>query len=201
MMNRDLLLYVVHGGFWASFGAAGLLVKQGEQALPGGQSDPPVAAGTATASFSRTLLAIHFLAFGVLYFGLGNSIVPDRVPEWIGGQRIIGAAIIMAGAAVMGWARVSFQSWRFRAKLDEGHQLATGGPFRYIRHPIYMGLNLLALGSAVWDPALLTWTAVGLMVLGSDLRGRAEERLLSAAYGETYLAYMQRTKRFLPGVY
>ncbi len=201
MTNRDLLLYVVHAGFWTSFGVAGLLVKQNKQALPGGQSTPPVAARTATASFSRAILAVHFLAFGVLYFGLGNSIIPGRVPEWLAGQRIIGAVIIMAGAALMSWARVWFQSWRFRAKLDEGHQLATGGPFRYIRHPIYMGLNLLALGSAVWDPTLLTWTAVGLMALGSDLRGRAEERLLGSAYGEAYLAYMKRTKRFLPGVY
>ncbi len=50
----------------------------------------------------------------------------------------------------MVWALDYFRSWRFRAKLDEGHQLATGGPFRLLRHPIYMGLNLLALGSAFW---------------------------------------------------
>jgi protein-S-isoprenylcysteine O-methyltransferase Ste14 len=58
------------------------------------------------------------------------------------------------GAALMSWARVWFASWRFRAKVDASHQLATGGPFALLRHPIYMGLNLLALGSAVWDPTL-----------------------------------------------
>jgi protein-S-isoprenylcysteine O-methyltransferase Ste14 len=113
----------------------------------------------------------------------------------------VGAVVIAAGAALMSWARVWFASWRFRAKLDASHQLATGGPFRYLRHPIYMGLNLLALGSAVWDPTLVVWIAVVLMVVGSDLRGRAEERLLANAFGAAYADYLQRTSRFLPGIY
>ena len=57
-------------------------------------------------------------------------------------------------------AASTFRSWRFRATLDKGHQLATGGPFSLLRHPIYMGLNLLALGRAIWVPTLTLWIAV-----------------------------------------
>ena len=64
-----------------------------------------------------------------------------------------------------------------------------------------MGLSLLALGSAVWDPAPVVWIAVMLMALGSDLRGRAEERLLAESFGTTYTACLERTRRFLPGIY
>jgi protein-S-isoprenylcysteine O-methyltransferase Ste14 len=64
-----------------------------------------------------------------------------------------------------------------------------------------LGLNLLAVGSAVWAPTLVTWIAAGLMVLGSDLRARAEERLLTGTFGETYSTYCQRTARFVPGLY
>ena len=48
---------------------------------------------------------------------------------WLHGHRL--------GRSVMIWARAHFRSWRFRAKLDTGHELVAGGPFRFLRHPIY----------------------------------------------------------------
>src|SRR5205814_46357 len=101
---------------------------------------------------SRALMALHMTAFGVMYFGVAQAVLPQRVPEWFPGQRVAGTAVIAIGAAMMVWARVYFRSWRFRAKLDRGHELATGGPFRWVRHPIYLGLTLLALGTALWVP-------------------------------------------------
>jgi protein-S-isoprenylcysteine O-methyltransferase Ste14 len=133
--------------------------------------------------------------------GVGAAVIPRRVPVWFPGQRIAGTLIIALGAWLMCWALVYFRSWRFRAKLDAGHELATGGPYALVRHPIYAGLNLLALGTAVWVPTPLTWIAVGLMVLGSDLRGRAEEGVLRQAFGDAYRDYCARTRRFVPGVY
>jgi protein-S-isoprenylcysteine O-methyltransferase Ste14 len=70
-----------------------------------------------------------------------------------------------------------------------------------VRHPIYAGLDLLALGSALWIPSVTMWVAFVLMAIGSDLRGRAEERLLELGFGETYRDYCRRTSRFVPGVY
>lgn len=117
-----------------------------------------------TAPYSRALLTVHMAAFGLMYFGMGNAIIPARVPAWFA-------------------------------------ELATGGPFRLMRHPIYMGLNLLALGSAIWVPTPTVWVAFALMVTGSDLRGRAEERLLEQAFGRVYREYCARIRRFIPGVY
>lgn len=199
-MNLNLLIYPVHAAFWTTFGVADRLAQRGAPAAETA-TDTVATSTETTAPHSRALLAIHFVAFGVLYMGLGGTIIPNRVPAWFPGQQVAGALIIALGAALMSWARVWFHSWRFRAKLDAGHQLATGGPFRLLRHPIYMGLNLFAIGSAVWDPTLLTWIAAGFMVLGSDLRGRAEERLLTGAFGDTYTAYASRTARFIPGLY
>ena len=196
MPHQDLALYAVHVGFWGAFGLARLLVREAPPATP--------AAGPAAetaAPHSRLLLSFHMVAFAVMYAGIGNAVLPDRVPEWFPGHRLLGAVIIAIGAAMMCWALVYFQSWRFRAALTAEHQLATGGPFRYVRHPIYLGLDLLALGSALWVPTPLLWISVVLMLLGSDLRGRAEERLLSGRFGEEYTSYLARTRRFIPGVY
>jgi len=64
-----------------------------------------------------------------------------------------------------------------------------------------MGLNLLALGSAIWIPTILVWAAFILMAVGSDLRARAEENLLMQVFGESYPDYRARTRRFVPGIY
>jgi protein-S-isoprenylcysteine O-methyltransferase Ste14 len=123
------------------------------------------------------------------------------VPAVWAGQRVVGALVIAAAAALICWALAHFASWRIRAKLEAGHRLATDGPFRHLRHPIYMGLNLLALGSAIWVPTPVLWMSVVLMCIGSDLRARAEEKLLLQVFGAAYRDYCQRTSRFVPGIY
>lgn len=202
MKNRDLLLYVVHVLFWASFGVTRAIASRGSATNePEPVTTPPVTTEAQIAPYSRSLLVFHMIGFAVLYFGIGNAVIPNRVPEWFAGQRIGGTLVIAVGAALMSSALMFFRSWRFRAKLDEGHQLATGGPFRLVRHPIYAGINLLALGSAIWAPSPAIWTGFALIAIGSDLRARSEEKLLERAFGEKYREYSARTKRFLPGVY
>lgn len=198
-MVSDFAIYGVHGGFWTVFGITDLWAKRGSASATA--SAAPKAEVESTAPHSRALLAFHTVAFAVMYFGLGNAIIPNRVPFWFTGQRVAGTLVIASGAGLMSWARAYFRSWRFRAKLDADHELATGGPFALVRHPIYGGLNLLALGSAIWVPTIPLWIAVVVMVIGSDLRGRAEERLLEGAFGQRYRDYCRKTKRFIPRIY
>ena len=136
-----------------------------------------------------------------MYFGIGYAVLLRRVPFWFAGQRLVGSGVILIGAALVAWAVLHFRSWRFRAALSQGHQLASSGPFSLLRHPIYMGLNLLALGSATWVPSTILWASVVLMSVGSDLRGRTEEKLLEVAFGSSYREYCDRVRRFIPGVY
>ncbi len=197
MSNWDYAIYAVHGAFWASFGITQRVVGAGRSA----PADAPAAAAETTAPYSRAVLAVHFVAFGLMYMGIGSAVFSDQVPRWWSGQRLAGALIIAGGAGIMSWSLLYFRSWRFRAKLDAGHQLATGGPYAWVRHPIYVGLDLLALGTAFWIPNLLVVVGAVVMLIGSDLRGRAEERALATAFGARYREYCDRTRRFLPGVY
>lgn len=204
MPNPDLLIYPVHGAFWSAFGITMVVLRliygrEREKPAPA-----PVAGQAHTARHSRALIAFHAVAFGVMYFGMALAVFGRRVPLWFtsfGGQRVIGTIVIAFGATLMVFTFVHFRSWRFRATLDQGHQLSTGGPFRLLRHPIYMALNLLALGSAIWIPTVLLWIAVVWMAVGSDLRGRAEERILEDAFGDAYRSYCRGTSRFVPYVY
>lgn len=202
MSHKDLLIYAVHGGFWAAFGVAHAITsRRSSPPSPHAPEPAPTNERETAAPFAKGLVALHMLAFGIMYFGIGSAAFPQRVPAWFIGQRLVGTAIIALGAAIACWARVWFHSWRFQAKLDAGHQLATGGPFRFMRHPIYMGLSLLALGTAIWIPTIPCWIAFVLMVLGSDLRGRAEEKVLTEAFGARYSSYCAVTRRFIPRIY
>jgi protein-S-isoprenylcysteine O-methyltransferase Ste14 len=211
MPNPDLQLYGVHGTFWTAFGLTLVILrilygreKYVGRSFQGRHESPapvPVAREAHTAGHSRALVAFHGAAFGVMYFGIATAVFGRRVPAWFDGQRTAGTIVIAIGTALMVSTLVHFRSWRFRATLDQGHQLATGGPFRILRHPIYMALNLLALGSAIWVPTPIMWIAFLLMAIGGDLRGRAEERILEDAFGDAYRDYCGRTRRFVPYVY
>src|SRR5215831_821031 len=199
-LNPDLWLYVVHEGFWSAFGITLVVLKvfdRRRSTSPANATAPE----TLTARRSRLLITFHALAFGLMYFGIAVAVFGMSVPFWFKGQRVAGSLVIGLGAFLMVWAMAHFRSWRFRARLDKGHELATRGPFRLLRHPIYMGLNLLALGSAIWVPTLILWIAVVWMVAGSDLRARAEERVLERAFGSVYRDYCLHTRRFVPGIY
>jgi protein-S-isoprenylcysteine O-methyltransferase Ste14 len=200
-VSIDYWLYGLHALYWLSFAGArrvgrSMQARVDPAAEPAAAAEAPVAA-----KHARLLVMFHGIGFLLMYFSIQASVVFGHVDEWFGAQRVVGGAIILAAAALAAWAVVSFASWRLQAKLDAGHQLATGGAFRYLRHPIYMSFNLLALGSAVWAPSAMGWAAIVLMAIGGDLRARAEEPLLTAAFGTAYAAYSARTRRFIPGLY
>lgn len=90
-------------------------------------------------------------------------------------------------------------AWSFVPEADEDMGFVTTGPYRSVRHPIYLGLCLLAMGQAL---AFISWPA--LLVLLSGIvptfawRAYAEEKLLSRTFGERYAFYRKRTKMIIP---
>ncbi len=78
--------------------------------------------------------------------------------------------------------------------------LATGGAFRYCRHPAYLGVILMALGWPLTQGHVSRLlVALGLAVF-LDAKARREEKYLAEKYPE-YPAYAAKTKRLIPGIY
>jgi protein-S-isoprenylcysteine O-methyltransferase Ste14 len=86
-----------------------------------------------------------------------------------------------------------------RASFDEGAELITTGPYALVRHPIYGGMLLAMLGSAIGQ-SLFWLLPLGVYGPKFILSARREERLLIEQSPERYRAYMQRTKMLLPFV-
>ena len=84
-------------------------------------------------------------------------------------------------------------------KLREGHQLVTSGPYKHIRHPMYLGFYLNHFGvfllTANWLIGLSWITGLSLIML---YRIRREEAMMLHFFGDSYRTYMNRTGRFLP---
>jgi protein-S-isoprenylcysteine O-methyltransferase Ste14 len=111
-----------------------------------------------------------------------------------------GCLLALAGAALVVRSRAELgPAWSFVPEADPGTGLVTTGPYRLVRHPIYMGLALLAMGEAL---AFGSWLALMIVLSGIvptfAWRARAEEKLLSRTFGERYAVYRQRTRMIIP---
>jgi protein-S-isoprenylcysteine O-methyltransferase Ste14 len=87
----------------------------------------------------------------------------------------------------------------FGARLFAGHRLVTTGPFAWVRHPMYLGLILAALGGLL---IYRTWTTLVLVLVspGLTLRARHEETALQAEFGEAWSKYRSRVPGWIPRI-
>lgn len=188
-----MLVYGLHLLFWSPFVVRGQFDR-----MAGRQQTGPAAH---KASAPSGLVWLHGLALGATYFGIGLGLFGGAIYAIPNAVRLSGVLVILAGFVLVIRTLLVFRSWRLRAELAEGHELCTDGPFRTVRHPIYTALVLLCIGSFLLIPNTLT--AVGIVTTWAtgDLRARAEEKLLIAAFGQRYQTLMTKTKRFIPGIY
>jgi protein-S-isoprenylcysteine O-methyltransferase Ste14 len=140
-------------------------------------------------------LAASSLFFLALLMYSGSSEASMALPLALSGclLALAGAALVLRSRAALGPA------WSFVPKADQSTGLVTTGPYRLVRHPIYLGLALLAMGEAL---AFSSGPALVIALLGIvptfAWRARAEEKLLSRTFGERYAVYRQQTKMIIP---
>jgi protein-S-isoprenylcysteine O-methyltransferase Ste14 len=174
-----------------AFAAPMLLGVTGRRAQPqtrarahGGDRAPVVANLASFGLFFPALLAFSGSSEGPAALLLASS----------------GSLLAVAGAALILRSRAELgPAWSLVAMADRGTGLVTTGPYRLVRHPIYLGLALLAMGQAI---AFGSWPAF-LIVLSGIVptfawRARAEETLLSRTFGERYALYRNQTKMIIP---
>jgi protein-S-isoprenylcysteine O-methyltransferase Ste14 len=93
-------------------------------------------------------------------------------------------------------------NWSLTLEVREQHRLITHGVYRRIRHPMYTALLIYSVGQAL---ALPNWVAGPsyLVTFGVLFAFRvfAEERMMREQFGDDYAAYVERTKRLVPGVW
>ena len=132
-----------------------------------------------------------------LHIGLLNDrFVPDER-----GIREVGVLITWIGVAFAIWARVHIgKNWSGLVTFKQDHQLICTGPYRWVRHPIYTGLLLAVLGTAL---VLGEWRGIAgfvLLVVAHILKAQREEALMSRHFGSVYEDYRRKTGFLVPGI-
>ncbi len=91
-------------------------------------------------------------------------------------------------------------NWSRAVAFKEDHELITTGLYHYVRHPIYTGVLLMILATALSVGTLSAGIGFVIIVLGLWFKLRAEEELLTVHFPKEYLAYKDRTKALIPYV-
>ena len=127
---------------------------------------------------------------------LSNHIFLPSLPlAWLG------ALFAASGIAFAVWARIYLgKNWSPAPRIKENHELVVGGPYAYVRHPIYTGVILAAFGT------VLSGTFIGIfMFIFSSiiflLRIKKEEKIMLKLFPNEYPAYQARTKKLIPYVW
>ena len=168
--------------FWVYWLAASVGVKQGR---------------TRWGRFVRIRIAILILALLLARAGLfrGHAITSN---PWRQG---LGLALFASGLAVAVWARRYLgRNWGAPMSEKVNPELVTTGPYRTVRHPIYSGIILAMVGTAI----AVNWywlIAVGLAMLFFVYSAYKEEGYMASLFPDTYPAYKRSTKMLIPFVF
>jgi len=114
---------------------------------------------------------------------------------------VAGAVICLAGLYLSMWAQRKLgRNWVGGVGKHKNHKLVQGGPYRYVRHPLYSGMIVSALGLGLMGWNIVFAVSV-LFIFGSlAMRIFAEELLLEKTFGKKWLAYKQSTGALFPKI-
>ena len=146
-------------------------------------------------------LGIILQSVGIACAGFGPTrpTLPNLSLAGLAGTLLV--ALLMSGAVYLFATGSSAlgANWSIQARTRADHQLIRTGPYAHVRHPIYLGMLLFLLGLAA---AVGHWlqliVAIPLFLVGTSIRTKLEEKLLSAQFGQEYADYVRITPALIP---
>jgi protein-S-isoprenylcysteine O-methyltransferase Ste14 len=191
-------------GYAAAVTALGLAM-----AYAGRDASKQIGGGTPKGIESRLVRRQSFVRFGLVLALLGGLfLLPYADRRALGvlidqpAVRWVGVGLFGAGSALVFWTSLALgRLYSPEVTVQQDHQLITHGPYRYIRHPRYLGGLVYVVGLSLvfrsWIGLLVSALALGVFWF----RIRDEEALMHAVFGPAWEAYCRRTWRLIPLVY
>ena len=155
---------------------------------------------------ARYLRFSIFVFFTVVYFAIGYLLwkpLPLQLPD---SPRltadIAGALIFFSSLAMYVWGYRTLgamftASTSFGVRLMADHRLVTSGPYRFVRHPMYLAVILAGFGGLL---LYRTWAMLvfALTMFGLTLRARREDQALAAELGDQWQEYIRQVPGWIP---
>jgi|SRR5579859_850753 len=188
IMNN--LLVHAFNALWLTFCAIWLLSALRLKAVKSQESVGSRMLYQAPLLLAWVLLFTRFSRWGAL----GRRFLPDSQAV-----AIIGLILTVSGMAFACWARYTLgQNWSSKVTIKVDHELIRRGPYAYVRHPIYTGLLLAIIGTALAVAEWRTVAAVLLAWISFYQKARTEEKMLSQEFGAAFAEHCRHTGFFLP---
>jgi protein-S-isoprenylcysteine O-methyltransferase Ste14 len=154
---------------------------------------------------SRASRLMHVVPLGLAALLLLTNLplpgLDERFLPWSLATFWVGFGLAAAGLLFTVWARRHLATnWSGDVTLKADHELITSGPYAWARHPIYTGLLLGFVGSAVSVGQWRGIAAVVLAALALWRKMRMEERGMRQLFGERYADYARRVSALIPFV-
>jgi len=148
------------------------------------------------------ILVIFFRFFDV---SLGNDVLQSvGIFGFILGSPLlglIGVIVCALGIAFAIWARVYLgKNWGMPMSVKENRELVIGGPYAYVRHPIYTGFLIAMFGSIFVNGVFwfIAFVVTGIYFIFS---AKIEEKMLTKEFPNEYPEYKKRTKMLIPFIF
>lgn len=149
-------------------------------------------------SLGRRLLQLSLsLLIAVLMFSrwplpafFEAQVVPRAWPSSLAGMglAVAGAAIALAARRHLGG------NWSATVTIKQGHELVRRGPYALVRHPIYFGLLICALGTAIAFGQMRDWIALAVLIAVFRIKQLKEEQMLIETFGDAYREYRRAVR-------
>jgi protein-S-isoprenylcysteine O-methyltransferase Ste14 len=162
---------------------------------------PSKAAHSAEFKWYRLLrLLILAAVFALLFWRataigvLGKRVVPED--PFLGA---VGFFAAVAGMAVASWSRIALgKYWSDKVIVQTEHRLIRTGPYSCMRHPLYSGVLLAVLGTALVVGEWRGLVSFTVLLVNYAIKAKREERILSERFGQEFDCHLQRTGFLLP---
>jgi protein-S-isoprenylcysteine O-methyltransferase Ste14 len=105
---------------------------------------------------------------------------------------------ILSSVFIFGGFILIAKAWRILYQAQQNHQLATTGPYAWVRHPQYDGFVLIMFGFLLQWPTLITLVMFPILMVIYIRLAKKEERQVMIEFKEQYQIYMQNTPAFIP---
>ena len=146
------------------------------------------------------MLLAAVLVLSVSGRGVNGLLLSRFVPD-IPVVAVAGIVFTAAGLLFAVWARVHLgRNWSGMPMIKVGHQLVRTGPYQYVRNPIYTGILVALIGTALVIGFWIAVLAVAAAFMAFIGKIRAEEKLLRETFGGEYEQYMRDVKALIPFV-
>jgi protein-S-isoprenylcysteine O-methyltransferase Ste14 len=146
------------------------------------------------------VLAIEVIGYLLIFSAsTGIGVLGTRVlPRSLLGP-VVGVVLTWLGIALAIWARYHLaEYWSARVTIKEGHQLIRTGPYTHLRHPIYSGLVLATLGSALVIDRWRCVLGLCLVLAGYCFKAKKEETMLTQQFGDAFREHQKHTGFLIP---